>query len=160
MGTSYKIITLTQRHHVTLLSTFSNLMKSRYDLPLIFRAKKSLKYFSIGTCRKIAGFRGPIMLLAGPNSESSLELQNVATDSLSFDEFTVALCSMLLYMPLLTICGGKKLHVIKAANFKMKKAPTRSDCQLFGLKLVGYKSGTNSLLVLRRLIKVVNTLNC
>ena len=91
-----------------LPSPFSILMKSRYDLPSSFRAKNSLRYFSIETLRKFVGLSGSIRLGAGPSSESRLELWNVAMESLSFVEFTVALCSMLRYMPLLKICRVNK----------------------------------------------------
>lgn len=78
-------------------------MNSKYDFPSSFREKKSLTYLSIGTLLYSGGFPGLIKEAEGPISASSFGLKNTAIDILSFSEFTVALCSMLLYIPLLII---------------------------------------------------------
>lgn len=64
---------------------------------------KSLKKSTTDTLLNFGGVSGVIRLGAGPKSPSKFGFKNVAIDNLSFSEFTIALCSMLLYCPFVTI---------------------------------------------------------
>lgn len=73
------------------------------NLPLSLLEKKPLTYSFIDMVLNI-GFWSIKRAGCGPTYASKLGLKNIAIEILSFSEFTVALCSTLLYNPLLNTC--------------------------------------------------------